>query len=207
MGTATAQKMEYGEAMRLQNPPEGLDKPGLKCSACVVSCDAIRHELQQVPKWTELKIMEAFEKAVTLLGDQYGFSDAEGHACYVQVSSPSPPPSFSLCLSLFHSLALHVSPASRSARCTTETTACAWQRGKVPVATGLKIRTEFQDQVEALTGEFEEEMLEMYQEDYGWVLVLVLMLIMCPPSAHMPARLLCTADPRYHCLHEQNLSE
>merc|ERR1711865_86652 len=67
---------------------------------------------------------EAFEKAVTLLGDQYGFSDAEGHACYVQ-------------------------------------------RGKVPVATGLKIRTEFQDQVEALTGEFEEEMLEMYQEDYG----------------------------------------
>ena len=98
LGTATAQKMEYSEAMRLQNPPEGLDKPGLKCSACVVACDAIRHELQQVPKWTELKIMEAFEKAVTLLGDQYGYSDAEGHACYVQVSSPSlPPPSLSAC--------------------------------------------------------------------------------------------------------------
>eukprot|EP01048_Picozoa_sp_COSAG05_P030353 COSAG05_NODE_10492_length_562_cov_1.311015_1_plen_159_part_10 len=120
----SAQKMEYSDAMRLQSPPEGLDKPGLKCSACVVACDAIRHELQQVSKWTELKIMEAFEKAVTLLGDQYGYSDAEGHACYVQ-------------------------------------------RGKVPVATELKIRTEFQDQVEALSGEFEEEMLEMYQKDHG----------------------------------------
>jgi|EP01049_Picozoa_sp_SAG25_P003988 hypothetical protein len=47
---AEAKKMEYGQGMRLQNPPEGLDKPGLKCSACVVACDAIRHELKQVTR-------------------------------------------------------------------------------------------------------------------------------------------------------------
>jgi|EP01049_Picozoa_sp_SAG25_P003987 hypothetical protein len=71
--------------------------------------------------------MDAFEKAVALLGDQYGYSDADGYACYTQ-------------------------------------------RGNVPVATGLKIRTEFQDQVEALSGEFEDEMLDLYSKlDHGYV--------------------------------------
>lgn len=80
-----AADMAYSEPMRLQSPPESITTPELKCSVCVVSCDAIRHELQAVTKWTESRIMEAFESAVALLGDQYGFSDAEGMPQYIQV--------------------------------------------------------------------------------------------------------------------------
>ena len=119
----TLADMRYSEPMRLQNPPQSIATPELKCSVCVVSCDAIQHELQQVKKWTESKIMEAFEGAVALLGDQYGYSDAEGIPQYIQ-------------------------------------------RGRIPVATGLKIRTEYQDIVEALSGEFEDEMLASYQNDF-----------------------------------------
>lgn len=115
--------MAYSEPMRLQNPPESIATPELKCSVCVVSCDAIQHELRQVKKWTESKIMEAFEGAVALLGDQYGYSDADGIPQYIQ-------------------------------------------RGRIPVATGLKIRTEYQDIVEALSGEFEDEMLASYENDF-----------------------------------------
>ena len=80
-----AADMAYSEPMRLQSPPESITTPELKCSVCVVSCDAIRYELQAVTKWTESRIMEAFESAVALLGDQYGFSDAEGMPQYIQV--------------------------------------------------------------------------------------------------------------------------
>ena len=83
-----AADMAYSEPMRLQSPPESITTPELKCSVCVVSCDAIRHELQAVTKWTESRIMEAFESAVALLGDQYGFSDAEGMPQYIQVRAP-----------------------------------------------------------------------------------------------------------------------
>ena len=85
-----AADMAYSEPMRLQSPPESITTPELKCSVCVVSCDAIRHELQAVTKWTESRIMEAFESAVALLGDQYGFSDAEGMPQYIQVRAPAP---------------------------------------------------------------------------------------------------------------------
>ena len=93
---------------------------------CIVITDVQQrppHELQQVKKWTESKIMDAFEGAVALLGDQYGYSDAEGIPQYIQ-------------------------------------------RGRIPVATGLKIRTEYQDIVEALSGEFEDEMLNSYNNDF-----------------------------------------
>ena len=123
MAGGAAGDMSYSEPMRLQNPPESISTPALKCSVCVVSCDAIQHELRQVKKWTESKIMEAFESAVALLGDQYGYSDADGAPQYIQ-------------------------------------------RGRIPVATGLKIRTEYQDIVEALSGEFEDEMLAAYDNDF-----------------------------------------
>ena len=96
--------MEYSEPMRLQNPPESINKPELKCSVCLIACDAVQHQLLSLKKMTELKIMDSFEKATKLLGEQYGYSDAQGYPEYIQ-------------------------------------------RGKKPVATGLKIRTEFQDQV------------------------------------------------------------
>ena len=92
-----AADMAYSEPMRLQSPPESIATPELKCSVCVVSCDAIRHELQAVTKWTESRIMEAFESAVALLGDQYGFSDAEGMPQYIQVRPPCPCGCFSVC--------------------------------------------------------------------------------------------------------------
>ena len=123
MAGGAAGDMSYSEPMRLQNPPESIATPALKCSVCVVSCDAIQHELRQVKKWTESKIMEAFEAAVALLGDQYGYSDADGVPQDIQ-------------------------------------------RGRIPVATGLKIRTEYQDIVEALSGEFEDEMLASYESDF-----------------------------------------
>ena len=81
-----------------------MSEEELKCSVCVVACDVVQYKLRQVKLWTESAIMDAFESASVLMGEQYGYSDAQGYPEYIQ-------------------------------------------RGKKPVATGLKIRTEFQDQV------------------------------------------------------------
>ena len=44
------------EQQRLQNAPESIAATlALKCSVCVVVCDAIQLELRQVKKWTESK--------------------------------------------------------------------------------------------------------------------------------------------------------
>ena len=77
VGTRAGSQLEYSDPMRLQSPPESINKPELKCSVCVVACDAVQHQLQQVKSWTESAIMDSFEKAATLLGEQYGYSDAQ----------------------------------------------------------------------------------------------------------------------------------